>query len=139
MRKKSDWQLFSKISWMIGFLLVIFGSTTINNQAKVLASATYNLAPYLWTSAITSIIIGAYIALLFLKQLKLKFNLGLFVCVTIPCLALTLYYPILAFTLAFLENLEFLALPQLLGLTSETIFGVVAGLTLILSLFQWRE
>ena len=139
MRKKSDWQLFSKISWMIGFLLVIFGSTTINNQAKVLASATYNLAPYLWTSAITSIIIGAYIALLFLKQLKLKFNLGLFVCVTIPCLTLTLYYPILAFTPAFLENLEFLALPQLLGLTSETIFGVVAGLTLILSLFQWRE
>lgn len=139
MRKKSDWQLFAKISWMFGFLLVVFGSTTINNQAKAFASATYNLAPYLWASAITSIIIGAYIALLFLKRVKLQFNPGLFVCVTIPCLALTLYYPILAFTPAFIENLEFLALPQLLGLTSETIFGVVAGLTLVLSVFQWRE
>lgn len=139
MRNKLGWHLFAKISWMIGFLLVIFGSTTINNQAKAYASATYNLAPYLWVSAITSIIIGAYIALLFLKRVKLQFNPGLFVCVTIPCLALTLYYPILAFTPAFIENLEFLALPQLLGLTSETIFGVVAGLTLVLSVFQWRE
>ena len=139
MRNKLGWHLFAKISWMIGFLLVVFGSTTINNQAKALSSATYNLAPYLWASAITSIIIGAYIALLFLKQVKLQFNTGLFVCITIPCLVLALYYPILAFTPAFIENFQFLALPQLLSLSSETIFGVVAGLTLVLSVFQLRD
>ena len=138
--KNNSWtDFFLKISWLIGFFLLVFGSISINNQAKAFSSSTFNFAPYFWASAITSIVIGAYIALLFLKQWKLQFTPGLFVCVTIPCLILTLYFPILTIAPTYFENFQLLATPQLLGLTPETIFGVVAGLTLVLSVFKWRD
>ncbi|MCH7323411.1 hypothetical protein LZ480_16165 [Solibacillus sp. MA9] len=139
MKNKLGSSVIGKISWMIAFLLVVYGSIIINNQAKAFSSATYNLTPYLCASAITSIIIGSYIALLFLKQLKLQFNTSLFVCVTIPCLVLTLYYPVLVIAQTFLENFQFLVPHQLVRLTSENIFGVVAGLTLVLSVFKWKD
>lgn len=136
MKNTASTGILRKISWMIGFFLLIFISISINNYLKELASTTYKPTPYMWATAVIPIVIGAYIALLFIKQFKLKLNMGLFIFVTIPCLLLTLYYPIITIFPSVVDPLPFLMSASLIQFTSEEIFGVVAGLTLFLSLFK---
>ena len=136
MKNTASTGILRKISWMIGFFLLIFISISINNYLKELASTTYKPTPYMWATAVIPIVIGAYIALLFIKQFKLKLNMGLFIFVTIPCLLLTLYYPIITIFPSVVDPLPFLMSASLIQFTSEEIFGVVAGLTLVLSLFK---
>lgn len=139
MKNTASTGIFRKISWMIGFLLLIFGSISVNNYLKELASNTFNPTSYVWATAVISIVIGGYIALLFIKQFKVKLNMGLFIFVTIPCLLLTLYYPIVTIFPSVVDPLPFLMSASFIQFTSEEIFGVVAGLTLVLSLFKQKN
>lgn len=139
MKNTASTGIFRKISWMIGFLLLIFGSISVNNYLKELASTTFNPTSYVWATAVISIVIGGYIALLFIKQFKVKLNMGLFIFVTIPCLLLTLYYPIVTIFPSVVDPLPFLMSASFIQFSSEEIFGVVAGLTLVLSLFKQKN
>lgn len=139
MKNTATTRIFRKLIWMIGFLLLVFGSISIKQHFKELASSTFNPSAFVWVSSMIAIVIGGYIALLFIKQAQVKLNRGLFLFVTMPCLLLTLYYPILTIIPSVAEPIPLFMSASFIQFTSQEIFGVVAGLTLVLSLFKQKK
>ena len=67
--KNSKWtSYFWKIFWVVGLIIMAIISSNIVNHFKQVASETFNLFPFLWSSLLVSIIFGIYIALIFVKK-----------------------------------------------------------------------
>lgn len=133
---------FMKIIWVIGLIILVNLNLFFSNQLLETANAEFNPVPVLWFDVIFPILLGIYIALLLVKKWSININPALLWCVAAPCLLLLLTYPTLA-TLSTLEILpesfsyEF-TLTWLFKATisTPTVFGIVAGITLTLSLFS---
>lgn len=139
--KKSNWlSYFLKILWVVGLIILVIISFNYENQIKQNASETFNLIPVILSKIIISIIFGLYISLVFVKKWSFSINLSLLWCVAIPCMLLSFANPILS-TLS-----SFDSLPENIGsspiffwvlaISSSDMFGIIAGLTIILSLFD---
>ncbi|WP_299514534.1 hypothetical protein [uncultured Rummeliibacillus sp.] len=132
---------FWKILWIIGLIILARLSFSYEIQSKQSADATFNLIPLIWFKVIISILFGLYLSLILVKKWSFKINPSLIWCVSIPSLLLSFTYPITA-TLASFNNLpEVIANSSILYWlinvrSSSNIFGIVAGLSLILSLFN---
>ncbi|MDF2902990.1 MAG: hypothetical protein K0S25_628 [Bacillus sp. (in: firmicutes)] len=139
--KKSKWSsYFWKILWVGGFIIFVEISSDLNSQIQLTANETYNLLPVLWFNLFSSIAFGLYISILFVKKWSFKINFPLLLCVSIPCILLSFAYPILA-TLSSFESLpENIANSTisfwLLKIFSSDVVGIIAGLTIILSVFD---
>ena len=133
---------FKKIIWVIGFIILVNLSLDFSNQLRKTANAEFNPVPVLWFDVIAPILLGIYIAILLVKKWSININHALLWCVAAPCLLLLLTYPTLA-TLSTYEILpesfsyEF-TINWLFKATVSTpiVFGIVAGMTLTLSLFS---
>ena len=139
--KNSKWtSYFWKIFWVVGLIIMAIISSNIVNHFKQVASETFNLFPFLWSSLLVSIIFGIYIALIFVKKWSLNLNPTLLWCVTIPCTLISFFYPILATLGSKFENLTFSFIPYwLIRISTLEVFGIIAGLTLILSIFDTQS
>lgn len=132
---------FWKILWIIGLILLAKISFSYEIQVKQSADATFDLIPMIWFKVIISIVFGLYLSIIFVKKWRFNINSSLLWCVSIPSLLLSFTYPITA-TLASFNNLpEIIAnssiLYWLINVTSSSnVFGIVAGLSLIQSLFN---
>lgn len=132
---------FWKILWIVGFILLAKISLSYEIQIKQSASETFYLIPVIWFSFFISIIFGLYLSLIFVKKWTFNINSSLLWCVSIPAFLLSLIFPISS-TLASYNNLpDFIAnssiLYWLINVTSSSnVFGIVAGLSIILSLFN---
>lgn len=130
---------FWKILWVVGLIILSIISFNYENQLQQTASETFNSIPVIWSNLFISIIFGLYISLIFVKKWSFNINLSLLWCVTIPCMLISFAYPILA-TLSSTESLpENIASSSisflLLKIYSSDVFGIITGLTLILSFF----
>lgn len=140
--KRNNWlSYFWKVLWIIGLILLAKISFNYEIKVKQSADATFDLIPMIWSKVIISIVFGLYLSIIFVKKWSFNINSSLLWCVSIPSLLLTFIYPITA-TLASFNNLpEVIAnssiLYWLINVTSSSnVFGIVAGLSLILSLFN---
>ncbi|ATP38648.1 hypothetical protein CSE16_00590 [Solibacillus sp. R5-41] len=133
---------FWKIIWVIGLIIFVNFSLDFENQMKQTASTEFNVIPVLWFDVIHPILFGFYLSFIFVKKWSVKMNASLFWCVAIPCLVLLCGYPLLAT----LSNLDFIP-DKMHSLPISTwafkafmsysyVFGIIAGLTLILSFFS---
>lgn len=133
---------FKKTIWVIGFIILVNLSLDFSTQLRETANAEFNPVPVLWFDVIAPILLGIYIAILLVKKWSININHALLWCVAAPCLLLLLTYPTLA-TLSTYEILpesfsyEF-TINWLFKATVSTpiVFGIVAGMTLTLSLFS---
>lgn len=139
---RNNWlSYFWKILWIIGLIILARISFIYEIQVKQSANETFSLIPLIWFKVIISIVFGLYVSLIFVKKWSFNINPSLIWCVSIPSLLLSFIYPIVA-TLASFNNLpEVIAnssiLYWLINVTSSSnVFGIVAGLSLILSLFN---
>jgi hypothetical protein len=134
---------FLKIIWLIGFIILVVGSSDFKNHIQQTGKETFNMIPVLWSIPFISIVVGCYISILFVKRWTFKLNLPLLLCVSLPCILLAFAYSILAtFTsfgsvpiLVVSSNLSFL----LVKIFSADVVGIVAGLTLILSILNGKS
>lgn len=141
MLKSNGSSYFWKILWIVGLILLAKFNFSFEMQAKQSASESFHYLPVIWANAISSLLFGLYISLIFVKKWSFHLNPSLLWCVTIPSLFLSLVAPLFA-TLS-----SFKVLPDniagssifywLINVTSSTnIFGIVAGLSIILSFFN---
>ncbi|MEC1697915.1 hypothetical protein [Schinkia azotoformans] len=136
--KKSKWtSYFWKLTWLVGLIVLAIISLNIVNHFKQMANDTFNFIPLLWSNLFISMTFGIYIALIFIKKWSLKFNPALLWCVSIPCILISFCYSILATFSSIFDNLTFSFIPYwLIRISTIEVFGIVAGLTLILSIFS---
>lgn len=130
----------SKLLWIVGlFGLILFGyhlEQIINQKAN---ETFKNILSLFWFNATAPFIFGLYISLLFVKRWSFKFNPPLFLCVTVPCLIVS-FYPPVVYTFAsittsdssFSANISF----WFFKINSFGIAPIVAGLTFFASLFR---
>jgi hypothetical protein len=139
--KKSNWlSYFLKILWVVGLIILAIISFNYENQIQQTASETYNFIPVIWSKLFISIIFGLYISLVFVKKWSFSINPSLLWCVAIPCIILSFAFPIFV-TLSSVDYLPEIitSSPISSGLQkiySTNVFGIIAGLTIILSLFN---
>lgn len=129
-----------KILWVIGLVALSFISFNYKNQIQQTASETFNVIPIIWSNSLTSILFGIYLSLILVKKWSLNINRSLLWCVSIPCMLLSLALPIFA-TLSTFEYLpENISSSSfsfwLIKISSTDLFGIIAGLTIILSFFN---
>lgn len=139
--KKSCWiSYLLKTFWVIGLIILAIISFNYENQIQQTSRETFNFIPFIWSKQFISIIFGLYISLIFVKKWSFSVNPPLLWCVAIPCLIISFAFPIVV-TLSSVNYLpEIIAnSPISFGLQkifSTNVFGIIAGLTMILSLFN---
>ncbi|WP_456278995.1 hypothetical protein [Bacillus sp. AK128] len=136
--KDPRWKsIFWKLLWTMGLIILAIISLYIVNHFKQLADNTFNLIPLLWTNLFVSIIFGVYVALILVKRWSLKLNLALLWCITIPCILVSFCYPILATVSSIYDNLQFSFIPYwLIRISTIEVFGIIAGKSLMLGIFN---
>ena len=139
---RNNWlSYFWKILWIIGLIVLARLSFSYEIQIKQSANETFSLIPFIRFKLLVSIVFGLYLSLIFVKKWTFNINPSLLWCISIPSLLLSFTYPITA-TLTSFKNLpEVIANSSILYwliivTSSSNIFGIVAGLSLILSLFS---
>jgi hypothetical protein len=131
---------FWGIIWVIGLIILLEISADFKNQIQQTSNLTSNKIPLLWYIPFSSVVIGFYISILLVKKWAFELNLPLLLCVSLPCILLSFGYPILA-TLSTLASLPVYVESSsisffLLDIFSSDVIGIIAGLTIILSIFN---
>ncbi len=139
--KESKWTpYFWNLSWVVGLIILAIINLNILNPFKQIANDTFNLIPLLWANLLVSIIFGIYISLIFIKRWRLNFNSALFWGISVPSILISFSYPILATFSSIFDNLTFSFIPYwLIKISNLGVFGNIAGLTLILSIFNTQS
>ena len=140
MKKSNGLSYFLKILWVVGLIILAIISFNYENQLRQTATETFNFIPVIWSKLFISILFGLYISLLFVKKWSFNINLSLLWCVAIPCILLSFAFPLFV-SLSSVNYLPemIISSPISSGLQkiySTNIFGIIAGLTMILSLFN---
>ncbi|MBU8880100.1 hypothetical protein BGM26_14045 [Bacillus sp. FJAT-29790] len=128
--KWSKWVL--KLLWFPGLLGLLFISNHFELIVKQKVTETFIHLPLFWFYSIVPFIFGVYISLLFVKKWLFKMNKQLFLCVTVPCLIISFYFPIVA---TFFSNAPIPFVYWIINPTSTGIASIVAGLTFMLAFF----
>lgn len=133
---------FKKIIWVIGLTILAKLSFDLKVQLQKTAQMEYNIVPVLWFDVVSALLLGGYISVLLVQKWSVKINHALLWCVATPCLVLLLIYPTIT-TLAVYELIpESFAFSFIsawvfkVAMTSPNVVGIVAGMTLALSIFS---
>ena len=137
MKKSKLSPYFWKIIWIVGLCILSSLSLNYDNYIKQTTNDTLNYFPVILSNLFISIFFGIYISLIFVKKWTINLTPSLLYGVTIPCILISFSYPILITLESIIENLTFSFIPYwVLRLSSLEVFGITAGLTLILSIFN---
>ncbi|MFF2448904.1 hypothetical protein ACFVSW_17575 [Neobacillus sp. NPDC058068] len=128
-----------KLLWVVGLFGLLLIGYEFQQAIQQKVDSTFKVLPLFWFHGTVPFIFGLYISLLFVKGWSFKFNPSLFLCVTVPCLIVTFYMPVV-FTFvsntpsdsSFGADISFL----MLKINSFGIAPIVAGLTFFASLFH---
>ncbi|KAB2329978.1 hypothetical protein F7731_21180 [Cytobacillus depressus] len=137
--KKGSWSsYFLKILWVIGLVILTTIIFNYENQVQQFSMDTFNLIPLFWFKFIISIIFGIYISIIIVRKWTFKFHASLFWCVAIPCLLLAIAFPlIITFSSLIPESIAYSKVFQWIPHPpTSNIFGIVTGLTFVLSFFS---
>nr|WP_106779232.1 hypothetical protein [Lysinibacillus timonensis] len=136
MKELKRWQYFLKLGWIIGLVILANISLTVKDILLQMAKETFDGYPLIWLNLLVPFIFGIYISFIFIKQWTLNVNTTLLWFVSIPSLLISFCFPILVL----LEKnwaISFSLIPSwLIRISSMEVFSIVAGFTLLLSMFE---
>lgn len=125
-----------KVVWLAGFMILANFAFHLEKQVQEATSSTFEMAPLFWFYSIVPLMFGIYASLVLVKKWSVHVNWPLLLCVALPCLLLACSNLILYFFSSF-EIPVYLHVPHWLLLNSiSNLFGMVAGISLVLSLFN---
>lgn len=133
---------FWKTIWVIGLIVFINFSLNFENKVQQTAMTEYNLIPVWWFEVVHPLLFGFYLSLLFVKKWSVKVNLSLLWCVAMPSFVLLCSYPLLATLSTFgimpdkILNLSISTWVFKAFVSYSYVFGMIAGLTIMLSFFS---
>lgn len=136
----SHWSTFIfKIIWLIGLFALVFIGYHYEQIVKENTAITFNMMAEFWFSSSVPFLFGIYFSLLFVKKWSCKVNMPLLLCISIPCLILTFYSPVVYTIVATTTSSpSSFSVPIPFWLYKVNYFGIVpivAGFTLITGLF----
>ncbi|CEG25665.1 hypothetical protein BN1002_00481 [Bacillus sp. B-jedd] len=128
--------------WVAGLVIISKFAFDYENVVKNDSSGTFNLTPLIWAKFFSSIIFGLYLSLVLIKKWSIKINHGLLWFAAVPCFVLAILLPLVA-------TFEYggggpamwehsLAQLLMIAMGNSGLFGIAAGLTLLLSFFDAR-
>lgn len=121
------------LGWLVGAIVVLYLGNMVLDYVKEEANRTFIITYQLWGTFVIYFIYGVYLGLLNGLPKRFSLNRPLFIFVCIPCLILLFYsIAIFYFRLPFFEMYRSLVKDN----NSQLLFTIVAGMTLILSLFS---
>ncbi|MBK3493748.1 hypothetical protein JFL43_02510 [Viridibacillus sp. YIM B01967] len=133
-----NWSKFTlKLIWVVGLFGLILGSYHLKQMVEQQVSQNYIIGPRFWLDATMPFLFGLYISLLFIKRWTFKINIPLFLCVTVPCLIISFYTPVVYTITSNSTSDLVLSIPMpfwLFKLNSYGIAPITAGLTFLISL-----
>ncbi len=92
----SNWSKIAlKILWVLGLIGCTLISYHFEQTVKQKGEATFDFLPLYWFKSVVPILFGVYISLLFVKWRSMTINTPLLLCVSIPCLIIALYNPVI--------------------------------------------
>ncbi|MBD8032973.1 MULTISPECIES: hypothetical protein [Solibacillus] len=133
---------FKKIIWVIGLIILVKLSFDFKIHLQQTAQMEFNIVPVLWYDVMISLLLGWYISILLVQKWSVNVNHALLWCVAVPCLIILLIYPTVvtlavnklipeSFSYSFITAWFFkVAMP------SPNVVGIVAGMTLAISIFS---
>lgn len=126
------------ILWLIGLIILTNVSSNVETYFRIMAQKTFVGYPLVWFTFINSIIFGIYISIVLVKKWSLNLNVPLLSFAFIPSLLVAICYPLLvAIEMAFGILIPFIPSWILnIAISDMEVFGIIAGLTLILGLFN---
>ena len=128
-----------KLLWVMGLLALMLIAFQYQQIIKQDFEATYNPLSTFWFHSIVPLLFGLYSSLLFIKNWSFKINIPLFLGVTCPLLILSFYSPVTyTIFLNIAPDPSSFSVPipfWMFKINSFEIVPIVAGLTLIVSLF----
>ena len=129
-----------KILWVVGLIVLAIISYDYEIQISQTASETFNFIPVFWSKPVISILFGLYISLIFVKRWSFRINPSLLWGIAIPCILLTFAFPILVSLSSAGYLSETIASSPIASslpkVYASNVFGLIAGLSIILSLFH---
>ena len=124
-----------KIVWIIGLILLAYLSLIVENIFKEIAEETFNPIPLIWSDSIIPFIFGIYLSFIFIKEWSLNVNITLLSVVFIPSLLISFCYPIIIMFGHW--GISISLIPYwIIRISILDVFGIIAGLTLMLSIFE---
>ncbi|WP_342511662.1 hypothetical protein MKY34_14190 [Sporosarcina sp. FSL K6-1522] len=131
--------VLSRLLWTAGLFGLLLIGVKLEIMIKQSFEISFTVLPLFWFQAIAPLLLGVYTSLLFVTIKSFRLQLPLLLCVTLPCLLISFYMPI-AFMIvsAMSSSPENFSVPipfWMLTINSFGIVPVVAGLTLVMSLF----
>lgn len=137
---RHNWSKFAlKLIWVIGLFGMVFVGFHYEQIVKHYVETTLNPLPQFWFNSTIPFLFGVYMSILFVKVWSFKINLPLFLCVTIPCLIISFYSPVIYTIVSNTTSTpSSFSVPIPFWMIKINYFGIapiVAGLTLIVSLF----
>lgn len=123
-----------KIAWIFGLIFLANISLLVENHFKEIANETFNPIPLVWSDSLIPLIFGIYLSLVFMKRWSLYVDKTLLIFVFIPSFLVSFCYPILVM----FDNWGIsISIPYwLIRISNMEVFGIIAGLTLILGTFN---
>lgn len=118
-----------KLLWVIGLIILSLIILNLETQVRSYVDSTYIFSLIVWVNLINSIILGIYLSLIFVKKWSLNINPTLLWGVSIPCLFISIFFPIMI-TLG--KSISY----WVIQISTFEVFGIVSGMTFILSFFS---
>ena len=140
MRKWSAYLL--KIGWLVGLIILTIIVFNIENQIQRHVAETFDATFMYWSKPIIALTYGIYISLILIRKWTINLNLPLFWCVFIPNVILAFALPLWSFVLEIeipSNNLSITIFTWLNKMYSSNLFGIIAGIALILSVFNGKS
>lgn len=123
-----------KLAWVVGLFLLTIISFDIQKQIDSYSNSMFSLKPSYSAHILIHFMWGVYLSLLFIKKWTIRINLPLFLCVFLPCFLFSLILPVSMFTpISFPGGVWFIKV------ASSGLIEIVAGLTLLLSIFDNKK
>ncbi|WP_431028708.1 hypothetical protein [Lysinibacillus sp. LZ02] len=127
-----------KVLWLMGLIILAYGTHQVLNDVEKQAHSAFNPTIIYWVKVTFDILIGCYLSIFFVHSKNVKLNKQLLYLISLPCLVLSLLFPIISS----LSTIDVIA--QWLNKSNipfyelyfMNIFGIVGGLTFILSIFS---
>ncbi|MEK4487148.1 hypothetical protein MHH81_16600 [Psychrobacillus sp. FSL H8-0484] len=127
-----------KILWLVGLFVFLYISSQIEMRARNISATTFNMLPVIWIRSIAPFVFGIYLALLFVKGWSIKWNPAIILCITVPSLIITLYFPVLITIIQYTNSFS-VPIPFWMNSSFDVIVPIVAGVTLMVGLLDKKE
>ncbi|WP_342598994.1 hypothetical protein MHB48_16500 [Psychrobacillus sp. FSL H8-0483] len=131
-----------RILWLVGLFVFLYISSQIEMRARNISATTFTILPVIWIRSIAPFVFGIYLALLFVKGWSIKWNPAIILCITVPSLIMTFYFPVLFTIIQYTTinpNSFSVAIPFWMNSSFDVIVPIVAGLTLMVGLLDKKE